>query len=126
MKLQSKIKVGCREVAKIKEVFEMRHMREATKLVFRDAGVGSVIRGLAIGVLLVAGTGMYFRMSADDAVVNPTASQREAVLKWQLSHLPGIDRLDDQIAAGLEADFPAYRSVLAEYVDTPSNPTARK
>jgi hypothetical protein len=123
--IQSEVNVSCREAAKIKEEIKMgltMHIIEAKKLVSRGAAtltLGKAIRGLAVGVLLLAGTGMYFRMSAANAVSGPTPSERDAILEWQRSYLPGMDRLDDQIAAGLETGNEEYQAFLADEVGNP-------
>ena len=45
------------------------HIQEATSWVSKTAGAitaGKAIQGLAVGVLLMAGTGMYFGISSGD------------------------------------------------------------
>ena len=81
IKRQSNVRVGYREVAKIKEEIEMRltmHITEVKNWVSREAGIisaGKAIRGMAVGVLLMAGTGMYFGMTVGDEEGNPGSSE---------------------------------------------------
>ena len=95
------------------------HITEVKNWVSRGGGTitaGMAIRGLAIGVLMMAGTGMYFGMTAGDDEGNPAPSELTTAFfseGWQDLNrqeaglaLPGIDRLDDQIAAQLDAGSP--------------------
>jgi hypothetical protein len=179
-KWQNRVRVGFQELRKVKEKTKMRfgvRITEVKSWVSRGAGAitaGSAIRGLAVGVLLMAGIGMYlgmadghgegnpsigeinggdesfeqshlpragrlddqktagleansdeyhsFRPDYSDEGGNPNYSQREAILEWHRSHLPGMDRLDDLIAAELETCDKVYRSILPEPGDEVSTP----
>ncbi len=122
IKKQSGVRVGFREVAKIKEGIEMRltmQIKEVKNLVSREAGTiitGNAIRGLAVGVLLMAGTGMYFGITAGGEEGNPDSSERTTAFPSQDWH--------DLLAAGMEADIEAYRSFLPNYVDEEGNPVS--
>ena len=79
------------------------HITEVKHLVSRGAGTltaGKAIRGLAIGVLLIAGTGMYFGITADNEDGNLASSERTT-----------------NFPVDWEADLEAYRSSLPNYVD---------
>jgi hypothetical protein len=70
-------------------------------------------------------------LSASFIGVPAPSNHREAVLEWQRSHFPGVDRLDDQIAAGLEAGGleagdEAYRPFRSDYADEVGSPASRK
>jgi hypothetical protein len=65
-------------------------------------------------------------LSASFIGVPAPSSHREAVLEWQRSHLTGVDRLDDQIAAGLEAGDEAYRPFMSDYADEVGSPASRE
>jgi hypothetical protein len=176
-KWQNRVRVGIKELRKVNEKTRIRlgvRITEAKDRVSLGAGAitaGSAIRGLAVGVLLMAAIGMYlgmvnghgdgnpsigeingggesleqsylpgmagldgqktadlgangdeyysFRPDYADEVSKPNYSQREAIIEWQLSHLPRVDRLDDLIAAELETCGEVYRSILTNYTDLP-------
>ena len=140
IKSQSRIRSGIREVAKIKEEIEMRltiNITEVKHLVSRGAGTitaGKAIRGLAIGVLFIAGTGMYLGITADNEDGNPASSERttnfpvdwEADLEAYRSSFPNYvdeggnpasSERTTNIPVSWEADLEAYRSSLPNYVD---------
>ncbi len=110
---QSKVRAGCRKFAKIKEEIEMRLTTPITEVknwVSREAGTiitGNAIRGLAVGVLLIAGTGMYFGITAGDEADNPASSERTT-----------------NFPVDWEADLEAYRSSFPNYVDEEGNPAS--
>ena len=94
IKRQSGVRVGYREVAIIREEIEMgltMHITEVKNWVSRGSGTitaGQAIRGLAIGVLSLAGTGMYFGITAGGEDANPFARTNK-----------GINELNDRLAA---------------------------
>ena len=95
------------------------HITEVKNWVSREAGTiitGNVIRGLAVGVLLMAGTGMYFGMTAGSAGSSHLSSEGTTAFPSQEWH--------DLMASGLEADLESYRSFLPNYVDEEGNPLA--
>ncbi len=124
IKRQSRVRVGYREIGKIKEEIEMRLTTPITEVknwVSREAGTiitANAIRGLAVGVLLMAGTGMYFGMTASSEGSNPVSSEGTKAFPAQDQH--------EQMAAGLEADIESYRSFLTDYVDEEGNPAPSK
>jgi hypothetical protein len=138
IKWQSRFKVGCREIARVKEEIEMKltmHMTDVKNWVSRGVGTittGNAIRVLVAGVLLMAGTGMYFGLTTSDKEGNHVSSERTTAFPSEGWHdgnrqeiglaLPGIDRLDDQIAADLEACDKVYRSILPDHGDEVGNP----
>ena len=70
IKFQSKVRVSCQAIGEIKEEIVMKltkQIREGKNFVSRESGTikaGKAIRGLAVGVIILAGTGMYFGMTA--------------------------------------------------------------
>lgn len=122
IKGQSKVRAGHRKVAKIKEEIDMRltmHLTEAKNLVSRRWGsisAGQAIRGLAVGVLIMAGTGMYFGIIPGNQEGNPASSEGATAFPTQDRH--------ELMAAGLEADLESYRSFLPGYVDEEGNPAS--
>ena len=142
IKFQSKVRVSCQAIGEIKEEIVMKltkQIREGKNFLSQESGTiktGKAIRGLAVGVLILAGTGMYFgtivggdKDGHTSAETNQEINEPNGVittgsepfLKWQRSYFPGVDRLDDQIAAELEA-CEAYRTFLPDYVDEEGNP----
>ena len=122
IKRQSRVRAGFPEVAKIKEENEMRlttHITDVKNWLFREAGTitaGKAIRGLAVGVLIMAGTGMYFGITAGDEEGNPASSERTAAFP--------SDDWHELLAAGMEVDIESYRSFLPNYVDEEGNPAS--
>ena len=110
IKRQSRIRAAFREVANIKKEIDMKltlHITGVKNLVSSRAGTitaGKAIRGLGVGVLLVAGTGMYLGITAGDKEGNAVSNEGAAVfpVDW-------------------EADLEAYRSSLPNYVDEEGN-----
>ena len=95
------------------------HIAEVKNWVSRETGTitaGKAIRGLAVGVLLMAGTGMYFGITAGDEDGNPASNVGTEVLSSQDWH--------DLVAAGMEADIESFRSFLPDYVDEDGNPAS--
>ncbi len=113
-----------REIAKIKEEIEMRLTTPITEVknwISREAGTiitGNVIRGLAVGVLLMAGTGMYFGMTGGSEGSSPLSSEGTTAFPSQEWH--------EQLASGLEADLESHRTFLTDYVDEEGNPAPSK
>ena len=149
IKIQSRVRLGFQEVAIIKGEIEMRltmHITEVKNLVSKRSETftaGMAIRGLAIGVLLMAGTGMYFGMTAENEEGNPASSERttnfpvnwEADLEAYRSSLQNYVDEEGNAASSertinfpvdWEADLEAYRSSLTNYMDEEGNAASRE
>ena len=92
------------------------HITEVKNLVARRWGsitAGTAIRGFVVGVLIMAGTGMYFGIIPGNQEGNPASNVGTIAFSSQDWH--------ELMAAGLEADLESYRSFLPGYVDEEGN-----